>query len=435
MKRSAPCTLLIALFFCGFGASLHGAGVPRSVSASRQFIVYGADARLRGAVADLAEQTKKTALALLQEPDAWKTPILINLQYPQANLPELPPAYLNLSQTGFGLKVQLEFTIGADVSAPAVERELLRAVLLEMMYRQQPQTPAGAAYVEPPEWLLMGLLAISPGRESAPLSEILLQPVAAGRIASLDEFLGQKPSLLDSPSRDLYRAYAAVLVMTLRDAPEGRGRLARYLGDLAASASNDPSADLRAHFPSLGTDAAKGQESWTAAVTRLAGAERYRLLSCLETERQLALALQIGIARPNQPATLYALDEFPSFIREPSAPDALRRLQSELLLLAARANPLYRPVLDEYQEVVRLLARRREKRLPQRLAELRGLREQLGRRMSAVGDYLNWYEATQSRTVSGVFDEYMKAAELAVERTSKRRDPISVYLDALESQF
>jgi hypothetical protein len=54
--------------------------------------------------------------------------------------------------------------------------------------------------------------------------------------------------------------------------------------------------------------------------------------------------------------------------------------------------------------------------------------------MSAIDDYLNWFEATQSRTVSGAFRDYMRAAELAQERQARRRDPISVYLDALEVQ-
>jgi hypothetical protein len=64
------------------------------------------------------------------------------------------------------------------------------------------------------------------------------------------------------------------------------------------------------------------------------------------------------------------------------------------------------------------------------------MREHIRRRMSAITDYMNWFEATQSRSTSGVFAEYMKAAELALEdQQSRRHDPISVYLDALEAQF
>ena len=52
-------------------------------------------------------------------------------------------AQLRVNQTGAGLKFQLELRIPADVRVPEVERELLRAVLLEMIYRAQPDLPAG----------------------------------------------------------------------------------------------------------------------------------------------------------------------------------------------------------------------------------------------------------------------------------------------------
>ena len=73
------------------------------------------------------------------------TPIVINAQYPQANLPELPRLALNFSQTGFGLKLQLDLTIDAEISRPEVRRELLRALVLEMIYRGESNIPAGHA--------------------------------------------------------------------------------------------------------------------------------------------------------------------------------------------------------------------------------------------------------------------------------------------------
>jgi hypothetical protein len=427
VKRFWPAAVFI-LLLAFFPATLLAAlqEPQRSVSTSRQFIVYGSDPQLRGVICDIAEQTKKAALALLQEHDAWRIPILIRVQHPQANLPELPPAHLNISQTGVGLKLQLELTLGSDVTAAAIERELLRAVFLEMMYREQPNTPAGTAYVEPPEWLLAGTLATAAGREAA--------PVVPGRVTPLPEFLRQNPALLDSPSRALYREYSAALVTALRDAPEGRRRLARFVGNLP-QASNDPVADLLAHFPSLGGTADEMQQKWQAAVADRSATDRFRMLSCAETERQLALALQIALAPRQGAATIYGVDEFASFIKDPLARPALARANEQLLLLSGRAHPLFAPVISEYQRIVLELTRGKTKRLEQRLAELRATREQLARRMDAVADYLNWFEATQSRTVSGAFNDYIKAAELAQSQTPRRRDRISVYLDALEAQF
>ncbi len=70
-----------------------------SVSPSRQFVIYGADATLRGAISELAEQTKTNLLALLGQRDGWKTAVVINLRSQEANLPEIPLTHLRVSQT------------------------------------------------------------------------------------------------------------------------------------------------------------------------------------------------------------------------------------------------------------------------------------------------------------------------------------------------
>jgi hypothetical protein len=262
--------ILLSIFLSS--QSLCAVTLARTVSPSRQFIIYGANANLRGAVSELAEQTKANLLALLRQPDGWKTPIVVNLQSAQANLPEIPPAALRFSQTGFGLKLQFDLTIGENIDATLVERELLRAILLEMIYRSEPDVAPGTAFVEPPDWLLEGVLALTPGRDRGPLVEALLVSV---KRMSLEKFLQQRPALVDSPGRLLYRAYSLSLVQLLVGGIDGRSRLARYIHNLSR-ASNDPLADLKAQFPLLGEDAEK---TWQSAVARLGDAHSYQLLT------------------------------------------------------------------------------------------------------------------------------------------------------------
>src|ERR1043165_4010606 len=101
---------LISLVF--LGQSLCAAMPAHSVSPSRQFVIYGGDVTLRGSISELAEQTKSNLLALFRRRDEWKTVVIINLQSKQANLPEIPPLELRVSQTGFGVKLQLDLTVG-----------------------------------------------------------------------------------------------------------------------------------------------------------------------------------------------------------------------------------------------------------------------------------------------------------------------------------
>jgi hypothetical protein len=57
----------------------------------------------------------------------------------------------------------------------------------------------------------------------------------------------------------------------------------------------------------------------------------------------------------------------------------------------------------------------------------------LAARMNDVDDYMNWFEATQLKTKSGIFSNYLKAVEEQRD-VPRRRDALSVYLDSFELQ-
>src|SRR5438132_3628795 len=212
MRRAA--TFILLVFACHQLCALP----EHSVSPSRQFVIYGADARLRGAISELAEQTKSNLLALLRQRDEWKTAIIINLQPQQANLPEIPPADLRVSQTGFGVKLQLDLTVGQNLDGSLIERQLLRAILLEMIYRHESDLAPGTILVGPPDWLVQGALALTPGRNR----ETFIRSLSiTDKGKSLEEFLGQRFDLLDSAGRMLYRAYPVALVQLLLHAGGG----------------------------------------------------------------------------------------------------------------------------------------------------------------------------------------------------------------------
>src|ERR1700719_2378565 len=206
VKVPGPAAFALSILLLG---SAIGAPLERSLSPSDQFAIYGEDSLSRGLISILAEKTKRDLLGLLRRSDDWKTPIVINLQSAQANIPEIPPEALRFSQTGFGLKLQLDLTFEVNLRRAAIEPELLRAILLEMIYRNEPNLAAGTTYVEPPDWLLDGLLASAPGRDRQPLIDAL---AGTAKFISLEDFLGQRPEQLDSPARELYRAYSFALV-------------------------------------------------------------------------------------------------------------------------------------------------------------------------------------------------------------------------------
>ena len=429
MKMMRRTVLLLLSIFAW--QSLRAALPAHSVSPSRQFVIYGADAALRGTISELAEQTKTNLLALLGHRDEWRTAVVINLQPQQANLPEIPPTDLRVSQTGFGVKLQLDLTVGQNLDGSLIERQLLRATLLEMIYRDEGDLVPGTTLVEPPDWLVEGALALTPGRERKVLVEALS---ITDKGKSLEEFLGQRFDLLDSAGRMLYRAYSVALVQLLLDEGGGRARLARYIANLS-HASNDPVADLKAWFPPLREDLEK---KWRPTVARLSEHQTYQLLTFAESERSLDELLQIkisdGARNRGKPKTV----NLSELARRKASPDekvAVNQMSRALLLLVGAAHPVLRPVAREYQQIAALLARGKRRGITKHLSHLDVTRKQLAARMGEIDDYMNWFEATQMESQSGAFNDYLKAATQSEVSAPRRRDPLSVYLDALADHF
>src|SRR5919106_3505323 len=423
MKRVA-----IVLFAIANWQLIYGAQPEHSTSPSRQFVIYGADAKVRGAVSGLAEQTKANLLSLLRQRDNWKTPVVVNLQPHRANVPEIPPADLRFSQTGFGIKLQLDLTISKNVDVSLVERELRRAILLEMIYRKQPHINAGAVVVEPPDWLIDGALALAPGRDRGPLIEAV---ATTEKPLPLEKFLRQRSGLLDSMGRTLYRAYAFALVQMLLDEKNGGTRLAQYVVRLSDS-SNEPLADLRAQFPLLADDA---ERTWQLALNRLKSLQTFRLFTFAESERRLDELLRVKISEPKKPVKLVGLEELAQHKLSAIEEMALDQLKRDLMFLVPQTNPVLRPIGREYQEIAALLARGKRRGVPKRLSRLKVTRQQLAARMTEIDDYLNWFEATQMNSGSGNFTGYLKAVDESQVPAPRRHDPLSVYVDALEDQF
>jgi hypothetical protein len=173
-------------------------------------------------------------------------------------------------------------------------------------------------------------------------------------------------------------------------------------------------------------------------VARLSEHQTYQLLTFAESERRLDELLQIKISdgssnrgRP-KPANLSDISR-----RKLSAEEkaAVNHMSQGLLLLVGTAHPVLRPVAREYQQIAALLMRGKRRGITKRVSYLDGIRKELAARMGDIDDYMNWFEATQMENQSGAFNDYLKTANQSQLSAPRRRDPLSVYLDALEDQI
>ena len=309
-----------------------------------------------------------------------------------------------------------------------MERELLRAILLEMIYRNQPGIASGATYVEPPNWLIEGLLALTPNRDRTALTNALAVPE---RITPLNEVLSERPELLDSAGRLLYRACSFALVQLLIESADGHAHLGRYIDNLSFT-SNDPLADLEAAFPQL---AGNDEKIWKSKIADIRTSGRADLLTFSQTEEKLASLLQTKFMRTDGRDKSLSFEDLCQRKPAPTQRLALQKVGQELLLLAAQANPALRSVVQDYQQVATQLALGKIRGLAARLADLKTLRAKLSARMTEIDDYLNWFEATQLSTRSGLFEDCLNTSSLETPSRAHRKDSFSAYLDAMEAEF
>jgi hypothetical protein len=437
MRRFLPVLVLAGL------ASVALAGKPwdelqqRSVSRSHQFIVYSEDPNARAAIAMDAEDAKDKFLQLLDTEDTWKHPIVIQLERLDAADPSHPPSDVRIVETEEGFKVELHIYLGDDPREAHFPQQLMRALLLEYGYRNQPAlVTAGATYSEPPPWLVDGMASLAADPDPEADSSLFRSLIDSGKTPTLATFLSENAATLDAPSRSLYSACSMSLVRLLVGLPNGHVLMQNFIRHWPGP-NADPEAELLKAFPALNQGGQSLEKWWTLGLASLSAADRYQGLSLAETSQQLDDLLKLEVAVDKSGRTKsFTLDQYAEFKKLPGAAAVLDTLAVRLLGLEAQGNPLMREVVGAYQNLAVQLSHHDSRHLKARLAALADYRSKLAGRMDQIADYLNWYEATQRTQASGSFDEYIRTAnQLDQDNGPERADPISKYMDSMEKEL
>jgi hypothetical protein len=412
----------------------------RSVSSSRQFIVYCQDARLRMAVTSFVEEAKESVLQTLGTGDQWKIPIVINFRASRTTEPGRPLSSLAFLKTDAGPSIQIEITLRTEqFKQIAFPQLIVRAVLLDIAYRTHPPGD-GEHFNEPPSWLVEGMAQRINERNSSKANSnaaLFEQMIEAGRLPKIRDFLGSNVSIMDSTSRSIHASCASALIQMLSELPDGSASLFAMVRRLGES-TLDPTTRLLTYFTALKGSEASLEKWWTLGIARLAASERYLGLTVPETNSKLTtlLSFQIITDEKQKTSEMFTLADYAKMAKIPAAKPALEACQNSLAGLMAQSHPLMRPVVNEYQRILMELSKGNLKNINEELEAISAYRLAVVQRAEQIADYLNWYEATQSPQLSGAFDSYLKAAaEIQNQAPLKRDDPVSLYLDQVEREF
>jgi len=427
------CALLFlaqaSLFPASFGVD------KRSVSSSQQFVIYCDDTQMRLAVSGFAEDTKAAMLNFLSLQDAWKIPVVINLRKADSTAPDQPVSRVQLYEVeGDTRKIEIDIALGGDLAAARFQAQLVKAILLDMEFRNKP-LGKGIAYIDPPQWLIEGFSVYLQNHGADMDLDVYKTLLEKNRLPPIADFLSQDPSGLNAASLKLYQAYSLSLLQLVKGLPDGRACLVSYIKDLPLG-KDAPTADLIKHFPPLGGSPQNLEKWWTLSMANISTSDRYNGLSLEDTEQHLSELLKIAIlVKKKNETKVFAIEDFKEFVKNPDARQPLSEAAINLQALMSRSNSLYRPIVGEYQAIVRELQHGKVKHTDRRLKALAQYREMVLHRMDQIADYLNWFEATKMVLRSNSFDDYMKTANQLSSDSPKRDDAISRYLDSIELQM
>lgn len=433
-----------------------------------QFYVHGKIKEQRDLLLEEAERTRRMVAVALQTGTAFNFPIVVQIREPAALAPGRAQVWSAIAQAAEGFRIELNLVPqqGA-VDGPLLRQELVRCLLAERLLRPHGSTDLAGRDTPPPDWLLHGLLEMldyqAIGRPSDSFSAVF----RLGHVLSIEDIFEADPQGMDSVSRMVYRASCCgLLLMLLERSGEGGKNFTALCDSLALSPGGDATAIARS-YPQLNSSGNSLGKWWSLQLAAMAQPGMDELLSTQQTDADLAKALvlhlpalpQTAEAKPKkglakvfsrkkpakeQPATKKPagvaeecpLEEFTRATTRKDRAEIFNRVELALTQLSLRAHPLYRPVLGRYVALVTDLAQgKKEKEAAGQIASLAAMRRQLLSEMGRVEDYLDWHEATQTQALSGTFHDYLRAAAECARPPVPRRDPLTRYLNLMESEF
>jgi hypothetical protein len=445
-----------------------GGNVPRPkpveqvTSESGMFRVRGGDALKRSSVALGLEQVRQQFLGLLRDQtapanagdakrgafreatakvkDDFKVPVTVEII--EAGKGPEPARPVEFGLFNIEGNLSLVIRIHAD---PGIDQELLeRAAFTVLLYERALRTVKPGDLEEPlvvRPWLVEGLVEARKWRDGSADRRLYEGVFRRGGGFTMDELFelpDRSFQQLDSASRLSFRALSGALVMALLEQPQGKEAFRSFCGE-AARFSGEMPVLMRKHFPDLNLSEKSLAKWWALTLAKLVQPALTEVLPVLETERELTAALQFHTRDADGNALDRGIESWREIaaLKDAERAEAVRPAEDGLVRLSYRCFHSYRAIIQEYQQVLRdLVAGKKEDKIEPRLAELSEQRVVRAQRAARARDYLDFFEISRARDLSGEFDDYMRLKkELELRPRPKRNDHLTEVLDTMQKAY
>lgn len=415
-------------------------GQNRVLSSTRQFRVLGGTAEERGSVARLAEEAKAELLRLTEEKDGWKAPVTITLhgKYGDPSPPRASAMDILVSEVGFDLRLDYHLSRGL-VDPEHLKHAVTAALVFERSVRELPARESEIRFSVPP-WLVVGLREANAWRLDRSDRRLYAALFKTGGLFKLDEIFSLDPARheeMDAASAAAFRISSGALAMALLQQPQGKDGFRAFLSEVAAFQGEMPSL-LRRHFPELNLSETSLSKWWALQMANIGGQNLLSdIHSIAETESRLGEALRLDFRSPEGIIEQKELAAWPELaaLSDAERTKAVRLAQDALIRLSYRCFPSYRPILSEYQTLLTAIATNNTVDISARLAALGERRAIMNTKSLRARDYLDYFEISRARELSGAFDDYMRLRDRLNHPPHRRGDELSKYLDRMDAIF
>jgi hypothetical protein len=430
----------------------------RVLSESGQFRVQGGEQSQRSSLALLLEESARMLTSLLGEKDgvrsvdpkhptskpATPAPAMIPIDVILEGKPGDPPkanriSYdLRYTDTGFLLAMRLDLSRGIDNAE--LEHASVTLLLYERSLRGvKPADMEDRLVVKP--WLVEGLGEADKwaqnGHGDWQLYEGVMKAGGGFTMDELFEMSDDQWKTLDPSSRLAFRVLSGATVMSLLSQPKGEEAFRSFLGEAARNSGETPVL-MRKYFPDLNLSE-KSLAKWVQLkLLEIARPDMTEPMSVTATESSLDDALKLHFRDKDGNAIVKGLDAWKEVaaLKAPERVDAVRVAQEALVRMSYRCFPSYRATLEEYQQILRDLSKGDTKKIEQRLLELSDERQTRKKRAQRASDYMDYFEISRARDLSGQFDDYMKLKQALDENPrAPRTDRMSHAMDIIETTY
>lgn len=449
MRLSPRLCLLVLMAGSAFGQEGPPAGVevpaiekekvakPKTVSLSKQFVVHGADLKLRSAVARLAEETKEALDKEVGTGDGWKHTIVIQLRGAEEGQNLQRSLHTSLAPVGDGFRPQLDvFHLERGLNNDEMERAVLKLLLFERTLRGRNSNDV-VRIVDPPWWLMEGLLEAFRWRNNEGdkrLYEALFRAKKGVGVAALLEAKGWAE--MGAGERAIFRASAGTLVLALLRQEGGKEGMAGVLGDVGVFEGNYD-ALLKQHFSGLNLGKNSLEKWWALQLAELSKLEATETLTILESEEKLADFLVLRFEDAERGTMEFRPGQFRDLLAIPTDQriELMRPMSDGLNQFRFEAFPGYRPIVIGYLTVLADLAGDKDAEIDARLASLSHRRAEMVVLGKRVRDLLEWYQINSAQELSGDFETWADLKKQLEMERSENRGPLADYLRDVQAIF